>query len=258
MANPLLCTSGKSTRHDIPSHFLVLVASHPSLAGRRRALMAGHALDPSLAVGPFAVRGPLLATATSDWCHQLPTLVGVHASLREVTLADAPSLVAHLNTADVRRFIAPPPTTEEAFENFVMWAQCERARGRYACYAVVPHGMSEAAGVFQLRQMESQFSTAEWGFALGAAFWGNGYFTDAARLIVDFAVDVVGVRRLEARSAVENGRGNGALRKIGAVQEGVMRRAFRKDERLVDAALWTILADEWRQTRVLWSRLIVH
>jgi RimJ/RimL family protein N-acetyltransferase len=75
---------------------------------------------------------------------------------------------------------------------------------------------------------------------------------------VDFAVDVVGVRRLEARSAVENGRGNGALRKIGAVQEGVLRRAFRKEERLVDAALWTILADEWRQTRVLWSRLIVH
>ena len=69
---------------------------------------------------------------------------------------------------------------------------------------------------------------------------------------------MVGVQRLEARSAIENGRGNGALRKIGAVREGVLRRAFRKDDRLLDAALWTILADEWRQTRVLWSRLIVH
>jgi hypothetical protein len=38
----------------------------------------------------------------------------------------------------------------------------------------------------------------------------------------------------------------------------VLRRAFPKDDRLLDAALWTILADEWRQSRVLWSRLIVH
>jgi RimJ/RimL family protein N-acetyltransferase len=112
--------------------------------------------------------------------------------------------------------------------------------------------------VFQLRQIEGGFTTAEWGFALGAQFWGAGYFTDAARLVVDFAVDTVGVRRLEARSAVENGRGNGALRKLGAVQEGVLRRAFRKGEGAMDATLWTILADEWRQARALWSPVLVH
>jgi RimJ/RimL family protein N-acetyltransferase len=139
-----------------------------------------------------------------------------------------------------------------------MWAQCERAKGRYACYGVVPHGLSTPVGVFQLRQIEGGFTTAEWGFALGADFWGAGYFTDAARLVVDFAVDTVGVRRLEARSAVENGRGNGALRKLGAVQEGVLRRAFRKGEGAMDATLWTILADEWRQARALWSPVLVH
>ena len=58
-------------------------------------------------------------------------------------------------------------------------------------------------------------------------------------------------RRLEARSAVDNGRGNGALRKLGAMQEGVLRRAFRKDDRAMDAALWTILSDDWRQLRGL-------
>jgi [ribosomal protein S5]-alanine N-acetyltransferase len=209
-------------------------------------------------ISPFSGQGAVLAPDVSHWCHQLPSLIGVRTSLRELSIADAPALVAHLNSFEVQRFIAQPPSTVEAFENFIMWAQSERARGRYVCYGVVPHGMSEPIGVFQLRQLEGGFSTAEWGFALGAAFWGSGYFTDAARLVVDFAVDVIGVRRLEARSAMENGRGNGALRKIGAVQEGVLRRAFRKDERLVDAALWTILAEEWRQNRALWSRLIVH
>ena len=66
------------------------------------------------------------------------------------------------------------------------------------------------------------------------------------------------VRRLEARSAVENLRGNGALRKLGAVQEGVLRGAFRKGDRVMDAALWTILADDWRRTRLVWRPTIVH
>lgn len=201
---------------------------------------------------------PALFIQDGSWCHQLPTLVGNRASLRELELSDAPALVAHLSTLEVQRFIAPPPSTIETFENFILWAQSERARGRYACFAVVPHGMSEPIGVFQLRQVEGGFTTAEWGFALGSAFWGAGYFSDAARMVVDFAVDTVGVYRLEARSAVDNRRGNGALRKLGAVQEGVLRRAFRKDNQVLDAALWTILSDEWRQLRGLWHSAIVH
>jgi len=66
------------------------------------------------------------------------------------------------------------------------------------------------------------------------------------------------VRRLEARSAVVNGRGNGALRKLGAVHEGVLRRSFRKDGKLLDQSLWAILADEWRQARHRWQPVLVH
>lgn len=201
---------------------------------------------------------PMLFLQGGEWCEELPLLVGGRVSLRELSLSDAPALVSHLNTLEVQRFIAPPPSTIETFENFILWAQCERARGRYACFAVVPHGMSEPIGVFQLRQVEGGFTTAEWGFALGAAFWGAGYFAEAARMVVDFAFDTVGVSRLEARSAVDNGRGNGALRKLGAIREGVLRRAFRKDDRVLDAALWTILSDDWRQLRGLWHSAIVH
>jgi ribosomal-protein-alanine N-acetyltransferase len=224
------------------------------LMARELQHVPGHARPLVLPSGLGAVQAP----PSPWWSEQLPLLVGARASLRELTLSDAPALVSHLSSLEVQRYIAPPPETPESFENFIMWAQCERAKGRYACYGVVPHGMSTPVGVFQLRQIEGGFTTAEWGFAIGAEFWGEGYFTDAARLVVDFAVDTVGVRRLEARSAVENGRGNGALRKLGAVQEGVLRRAFRKGECAMDATLWTILADEWRQTRALWSPVLVH
>ena len=195
---------------------------------------------------------------TSDWKDGLPVLAGSSFTLREMRVEDAPSLLAMLTTEEVARFISPPPTTVEGFEQFILWAQCERQAGNYACFAVVPKGMTTAVGIFQLRSLDSGFGTAEWGFALGSSFWGTGVFAEGARLVVDFAVDVIGTNRLEARAAVANGRGNGALRKIGAVQEGVLRRSFTRNGVHHDQVLWGILAEDWRLQRLSQLPTIVH
>ena len=198
------------------------------------------------------------ATISSDWRNALPVLTGNKVTLRELAVTDAPALFAMLTPEEVSRFISPPPTTIAGFEKFITWAQAERAAGRYACFAVVPHGMSTAVGLFQVRQLEAGFATAEWGFALGSAFWGTGMFVDGGQLVVDFAVETLRVGRLEARACVANGRGNGALRKLGAVQEGVLRRSFLKNGQFLDQMLWSILAEEWRQTKAVWGPGLVH
>jgi RimJ/RimL family protein N-acetyltransferase len=58
---------------------------------------------------------------------------------------------------------------------------------------------------------------------------------------------VVGVLRLEARAVAGNGRGNGALGKIGAVAEGRLRRSFLHKGEYLDQILWTVLDEDWRQ-----------
>jgi RimJ/RimL family protein N-acetyltransferase len=192
-------------------------------------------------------------TTTSDWRQGLPVLAGSMVTLRELRLSDAPSLLAMLSTEEVARFISPPPTTVEGFERFIAWTHRERAAGNYVCFAVVPHGMDTAIGIFQVRQLEPGFATAEWGFAIGSAYWGTGVFVDAAKMVVNFAFDVVGTHRLEARAAVANGRGNGALRKIGATQEGVLRKSFLRNGEYLDQTLWTILDDDWRRAKTVWG-----
>lgn len=196
-------------------------------------------------------------TTTSDWRQALPVLMGSKVTLRELRLSDAPSLLTMLSTEEVARFISPPPTTVEGFERFIAWTHRERAAGNYACFAVVPHGMDTAIGIFQVRQLEPGFGTAEWGFAIGSAFWGSGIFTDGARLVVDFAFDVIKAHRLEARAAILNGRGNGALRKLGAIQEGILRKSFLRNGQYLDQALWTILDEDWHAQREVYG-LRVH
>jgi RimJ/RimL family protein N-acetyltransferase len=192
-------------------------------------------------------------TATeTNWRQSLPVLTGTMVTLRELRLSDAPTLLAMLGTEEVARFISPPPTTVDGFERFIAWTHRERAAGNYVCFGVVPHGLDTAIGIFQVRQLEPGFGTAEWGFAIGSQFWGTGGFIDGAKMVIDFAFDVIGAHRLEARAAVANGRGNGALRKVGALQEGILRKSFLRNGEYLDQTLWTILNEDWRHGKSVW------
>lgn len=190
---------------------------------------------------------------TSDWRAGLPVLHGKAATLRELRLSDAPSLLAVLSTEEVARFISPPPTTVDGFERFIAWAHEQRMAGSYVCFAVVPAGHDAAVGLFQVRQLDPAFSTAEWGFAVGSNFWGTGIFLECGRLVINFSFETIGVHRLEARACVRNGRGNGALRKVGATQEGVLRRSFLRNGEYLDQVLWSILRDDWYQAKAVWG-----
>ena len=188
---------------------------------------------------------------TSNWRRGLPILTARGVTLRDLRPDDAPSLSTMLSGDEVARFLSPPPTTAAGVERFIDWALRERASGNYVCFAVVPDGMSAAVGLFQIRSLEPAFSSAEWGFAIASPFWGTGAFAAGAELVLEFSFDVMGVHRLEARAATGNGRGNGALRKLGAVQEGFLRRSFLRDGQYHDQFLWSILGEDWRVQRLV-------
>ncbi len=190
---------------------------------------------------------------STDWRQHLPVLAAGAVTLRAMRVEDAESLCQLLTSAEVARFISPPPSTVEGFRHFIAWAGRQQAAGRYACFAVVPAGTDTAVGLFQVRQLDSEFQNAEWGFVIGSPYWGTGLFAEGAKLVVDFAVDTIGVNRLEARAAVPNGRGNGALAKVGAVREAVLRQSFERYGQRYDQHLWSILASDWRAARQVTS-----
>jgi len=190
---------------------------------------------------------------SSDWRQGLPALRSDRVVLREVRASDAPSLFALLTTAEVARFISPPPTTVEGFEQFIAWTIRQRHAGSHLCFAVTLKGFDTAIGIFQVRTLQPDFGSAEWGFAIGSAFWGTGVFKEGAELVLDFAFDTIGVHRLEARAAVMNGRGNGALLKMGAVQECVLRKSLERNGTYLDQVLYAILEEDWHaSTDVRW------
>lgn len=194
-----------------------------------------------------------------DWRFGLPVLSAGDVVLREVRMSDASSLQSLLTTPEMTRYISQPPSSVEGFERFIAASQRMRAAGEGACFAITLKGYDTAIGIFQVRQIvpcedeAKQFGgtvdTAEWGFALGSPFWGVGIFEQGAALIIQFAFEQIRVNRLEARCAAKNGRGNKALRKVGAVAEGILRKAFIVNDEWLDQVLYAIVVQDWQASR---------
>ena len=171
-------------------------------------------------------------------------------------LVDAPALLTAFGSPDSHAADFAASADARGFEKFVAWTQRQREAGQSFAFGITLKDTDTVVGLFQVRALQPAFDIAEWGFALSGEHWGSGLFMDAAELILDFVFDVVGVHRLEARAALKNGRGNGALQKLGATQEGILQRSFLRNGVYLDQALWTILADESAARRERFRRTI--
>ena len=76
-----------------------------------------------------------------------------------------------------------------------------------------------------------------------------GLGIEASRLIVAWAMDALGLRRVEAKAYAYNVLSVNSLRRNGFAQEGVLRRARTWDGQQWDILVFAILEDEMRQQR---------
>jgi [ribosomal protein S5]-alanine N-acetyltransferase len=91
--------------------------------------------------------------------------------------------------------------------------------------------------------------TAECGAAVDVAHRGNGYMAEGMRLLVRFAMDELGVHRVEALVRPENVRSARMLTSAGFRPEGIARGAIRVKDRWVDHVRWAVTAEDLPFTR---------
>jgi RimJ/RimL family protein N-acetyltransferase len=185
------------------------------------------------------------STEGGDWRRELPTLRSERFLLREPDVVDVPAIMALLSSPGSIHFGIDTPGNQASVRTFAEELRRARESGTGFGYALVAHTV---VGLFRVRPLGPAFEAADWECTLLPEARGTGMFVDAARLVLTFAFDVVGVHRLEARVPAYNGRALGALRKLGAVQEGLLRKSLRLDGTCVDQTLWSILRDDLTRT----------
>jgi len=181
----------------------------------------------------------------SNWRAELPVLTSRTVTLREPVSSDLGPLVDLLSIADATRFTLDEPMNEVGVQQLIDRVVRDRAAGRAFAYVVTQTSTRAVIGFVLVRQLDPVFEAAECECMIAPSWRGSGVFLETARLIGSFTFGSVGTHRVEARVLLRNGRANGALRKLGAVQEGVLRRSVRLAGDYLDQVLWSILKEDW-------------
>lgn len=95
------------------------------------------------------------------------------------------------------------------------------------------------------RVFDTASGVCEVGVWLAPEVEGRGLVTRAARHMIDWAIGVRGMARVEWRVAPDNARSIAVAQRLGMTREGVFRRAFPAGDVRLDVEVWSLLADEW-------------
>ena len=212
--------------------------------------------NPAAGDVPTLAAVPPNASGTS-WRDALPVLTGATVTLREPTAHDVLGLLTALSSEALAAAVPDAPLSSPlGIELLIASLQAKRAQGQEACWLVAPRDSGAPVGIIRVRALDHGFSMVEGTAAIADEFRGTPVFQDAARLALGCLFSTMHVHRVEFRIEVTNARASGALRKLGATQEGLLRRTLQRDGVFVDQVLWAIVAGDWCGPRDVGHRSI--
>jgi RimJ/RimL family protein N-acetyltransferase len=118
------------------------------------------------------------------------------------------------------------------------------AHGRALDLAVERRSDGALVGAIGLG-LEPDHARAQLGYWIGRPYWGNGYATEAAREVVRYAFEELGLERVYAFRFSTNPASGRVLEKIGMKHEGVRRAHSLKWGRRLDEDAYGILREEF-------------
>ena len=99
-------------------------------------------------------------------------------------------------------------------------------------------------GSVGLKEIDRTHLQAELGYWIGVPYWGRGYATEAARAVVQYGFDTLGLNRIYAHHMTRNPVSGRILERIGMQREGVLRERVRKWGQFEDVVMYAVLKSD--------------
>ena len=138
----------------------------------------------------------------------------------------------------------PHPLSLEQAQGWLAKRVAEMAEGKSATFGVILLGTGELVGASGLH-VDSEHCCAEMGFWIGVEWWRQGYATEAARAVVRYGFEALGLNRIHAHHMTKNPASGRVLEKAGLLREGLLRQAIRKWDNFEDVVVYAILRQDW-------------
>ena len=170
--------------------------------------------------------------------------------LRPFRESDYEDVHAYASDPEVTRYTSFGPNSPEETMDFLRRTAESRLQDPRTDYgfAIALRESGRVIGGTGLHHLEHEPRIAELGYVLHRDFWGQGYAAEAARAVIDFGFNHLGLHRIYARYHPENRASARVMEKLGMKFEGVLRESTFIKGAWWDFGQYAILSHEWNVT----------
>ena len=181
-----------------------------------------------------------------------PALQGERVLLRPFLEEDIPVMLKILDEADVKRLTGSVYTSEEANrpmddaerERTIAWYRTRGEQPDRLDLAIVRQADGQVVGEAVLNDWDEDCERCNFRILIGQQGQNGGLGSEATQLMVEYALDVLGLHRVDLTVFAFNPRAQRVYEKAGFVLEGTRREVFRFDGVWYDERIYSIIAPE--------------
>lgn len=178
-------------------------------------------------------------------------LTGPRLVLREFVPEDWEDVYAFTVKPEASRYQAWGPNTPEdarAYVGHAYAAAREEPRSAFILAVTLPEtGRVVGEGALYIRSRP--FRSGEIAYLIDPAYWGQGFATEVARLLLQFGFADLQLHRIAGTCDPRNVASARVLEKVGMQYEGRMRETRLIRDGWRDSALYSLLEQEWVSDR---------
>lgn len=185
------------------------------------------------------------ATLRKTFSHP-PQLRSPRLYLRALNERDAADMFDYARSSLVTRYLSWLPHADmEITKAYLTTVKRRYRRGQLFDWAIVDALSGKMIGTCGFVSFDLRQNSAEIGYALHPAYWGQGIMPEAVRTVLRFGFSALGLYRIEAKFMVENTQSRRVMEKVGMHFEGVARGSFLRDGQYLDMGICAILRDDF-------------
>jgi RimJ/RimL family protein N-acetyltransferase len=175
-----------------------------------------------------------------------PTLHTERLTLRPFQLTDAAQVQQLAGDKDIASTTLniPHPYEDGMAQEWIEPHQERFEKGLSVVFAITDRAEGHLMGAIGL-ELNPDHERAELGYWVGKPYWNQGYCSEAARAVLEYAFRVKGLNRVYAMHILRNPSSGRVMQKIGMTREGTLREHVKKWEETEDLAIYGILKEDF-------------
>jgi RimJ/RimL family protein N-acetyltransferase len=186
------------------------------------------------------------------------TLRGATVRLEPMTIGHAPALARVGLEPELWRWIPTPVTTADEMRAYVASALDELRRGVSLPFVIIDQASDQVIGSTRYANIDAIDRRVEIGWTwITSAFQRTAANTEAKLLLLSHAFETLRVNRVEFKTDALNEQSRNAIRRIGAVEEGIFRKhKVTASGRVRDSVYFSIIDTEWPAVKARLTKML--